>query len=68
MPGTVNCMSDIGETGMLSSIGWSSSGSLENCDVYWALRASAFSVGSLMMMLSGFSTGMLLSPDFFCLI
>ena len=35
-----------------------------NCDVYCALRASAFSVESLMMM-SGFSTGMLLSPDFF---
>ena len=31
-----------------------------NCDVYWALNASAFSVESLMMMLSGLSTGMLL--------
>ena len=61
MPGTVNCMSDIGETGLLSNSGRSSSGSLVNCDVYWALRASAFSVESLMMMLSGFSTGMLFS-------
>ena len=42
MPGTVNCMSDIGETGLLSNSGRSSSGSLVNCDVYWALRASAF--------------------------
>ena len=67
MPGTVNSMSGIGETGSSSISGRLSSGSLVNCDEYWVFRASAFSCESLMMTLSGFSTGILLCPDFFCL-
>ena len=65
---TVNKMSGIDKTGSLS-ISWRlSSGSLVNCEVYWVFRTAAFSCKSLMMMMSGFSTGILLSPDFFCLI
>ena len=68
MPGAVNDMSGIGEPGLSSMSGRSSSGSLVNCDVYCMFRASAFSLESLMMTLSGFRTSMLLSSAFFCLI
>ena len=64
IPGTV---SGIGVTGSLTISGRSSSGSRVNCDVYWVFRASAFPTVSLMMTWSGFRTGMLLSPAFFCL-
>ena len=47
-------MSGIGRNESPSISGRSSSGSLVNLDVYWIFRASAFSVESLIMMLSGF--------------
>jgi hypothetical protein len=42
-------------------------GSLVKTDVYWLFRASTFSLGSLNMLVCGFSTGILLVPDFSCL-
>ena len=64
MPGTVNNMS-VWHWGDRVFVYFS--GSLVNCDGYWAFGASAFSCESLLMPLSGFSTGILLCPDFFCL-
>ena len=68
MPGTVNNMSGIDEARFSSISRKSSSGSLVNCGVYCMFRASAFTLESLMVTLSGLRTGMLLSPAFFCLI
>ena len=66
MPGAVNSMSGIAETGSQSKSGRCPSGSLVNCEVYCEFRASATSVGSLKRFLSYLRTGMLLWPDFFC--
>ena len=55
MPGTVNNMSGTVETVSPSISVSLSSCSLVNCDVYWVFRDSAF------------STGILLSSDFFCM-
>ena len=66
MPGAVNSMSGIGETGSPSMSGRCPSGSLVNCEVYCEFRASATSVGSLKRFPSDLRTGILLWPDFFC--
>ena len=65
--GAVKFMSGIAGTWSPSISGRLSSGSLVNCEVYWTFKASAFSVGSLMTTWSGFRAGILLSPDFLCL-
>ena len=67
IPGAVNCISGMDDTGCPSMSGRRPPGSLVNCEVYCEFKASATSFGSLMSLLLDFRTGILLCPDFFCL-
>ena len=67
IPLEVNSRSDMGVTGLHSKFCKFPVGSLVKTDVYWLLKASAFSVGSLNMLVCGFRTGILHVPDFLCL-
>ena len=60
MPGAVNSMSGIGETGSPSMSGRCPSCSLVNSEVSCEFRASATSVGSLKRFPSHLRTGILL--------
>ena len=67
IPCTVNCISGIDNTGCPSMSGRRPLGSLVNCEVNCLFKASATSFRSLMSLSLDFRTGILLCPDFFCL-